>query len=58
MRKWWVQIESDGVVAVVLVFEENVLLLISVYVPLIGRRLEGRQSFYDEMKNEWDIYIV
>ena len=43
--------------AVVLVFEEDVLRPICGHAPLSGG-LEGMQSFYDELKGEWDTYSV
>ena len=46
---------SDGVMIIV-VLEEDVLRLICGYAPQSGRSLEGRQSFYDELKCEWDIH--
>ena len=36
-------------------FEEDVLRLICGYDPQSGRSLEEKQSFYDELKCEWDI---
>ena len=39
-----------------LVFEEDVLRLICGYAPQSGKRLEGKQSFYDELKCEWDMH--
>ena len=30
--------------------------LICVYAPQSGRRLEEKQSFYDDLKCEWDMY--
>ena len=41
---------SDRVMAVVLIFEEDVLRLICGYAPQNGRRLDKKQSFYDELK--------
>ena len=38
---------SNGVMAVVLVFEVDVLRLICGYAPQSGRSLEEKQSFYD-----------
>ena len=43
---------SDRVMAVVLVFEEYVLRLISRYALQSGRHLEEKQSLYDELKGE------
>ena len=45
----------DGVVSIVVVFEEDVLSLICRYSPLSGRSLEEKQSFYDKLKCEWDM---
>ena len=42
--------------AVVVAFEEDVLWLICGYAPQGGRCLEEKQSFYDELKGEWDIH--
>ena len=47
---------SDGVKAVVLACEENVLMLICGYPTQNGRRLKEKQSFYDELKGEWDMH--
>ena len=47
---------SDRVMAVVLVFEEDMLRLILGYAPQCGRSLEEKQSFYDELKGEWDMH--
>ena len=41
---------SDRVMAVVLVFEKDVLRLICGYAPQSGGSLEAKQSFYDELK--------
>ena len=46
---------SDSVMTLV-VFEENVLRLICGYAPLSGRRFCGKNSFYDELKCEWDMH--
>ena len=40
------------------VFEEDVLRLISGYSPQSGRSLEEKQSFHDELICEWDIDSV
>ena len=40
----------------VVVFEENVLRLICGYAPHVERSLEEKQSFYDELKSEWDMH--
>ena len=47
---------SDGVIVVVLVFEEDVLRLICGYAMGSGRGLDEKQSFYDELKGEWDMH--
>ena len=44
--------------AVVLVFEENVLSLIDWYVLRGMRCLEDKQSLYDELRNEWNMHSV
>ena len=46
---------SDRVIIVV-VFEEDVLRLICGYAPQGRRSLEEKQSFYDELKCEWDMH--
>ena len=46
---------SDRVMSVV-VFEEDVLRLICGYAPQSGRSFEEKQSFYDELKCEWDMH--
>ena len=40
------------------VFEEDVLRLIFVCAPQSGRSLEEKQSVYDELKGEWDMYVI
>ena len=42
--------------AVVLVFEEDVLRLICRYALQSGRRSEEKQSFCSELKGEWDMH--
>ena len=46
---------SDRVMTVV-VFAEDVLRLICGYAPQSGRGLNEKQSFYDELKYEWDMH--
>ena len=46
----------NRVMTLVVVFEEDVLRLICVYAPQSGRSLEEKQSFYDELKGEWDMH--
>ena len=46
---------NDGVMAVVLIFEEDVLRLSCAYAPQSGRSFDEKQSFY-EMKGEWDMH--
>ena len=48
---------SDRVMTVV-VFEEKVLRLICGYALQSGGCLEEKQSFYDELKCEWDMYMA
>ena len=43
-------------ISVVVVFEEDVLRLICGYALQSGRTLEGKQSFYVELKCEWDMH--
>ena len=40
----------------VVVFEEDVLRLVCEYAPQSGRRLEGKQSCHDDLKDEWDTH--
>ena len=47
---------SDRVMIHVIVFEEDMLRLICGYAPQSGRSLEEKQSFYDELKCEWDMH--
>ena len=47
---------SDRVMAVVLVFEEDVLWLICGYAPQSGRSLEEKHFFCDELKCECDMH--
>ena len=46
---------SDRVMTVVVVYEEDMLRLICAYDLQSGRSLEEKQSFYDELKSEWDM---
>ena len=46
---------SDRVMTVV-VFEEDVLRLVCGYVLQGGRSFEEKQSFYDELKCEWNMH--
>ena len=46
---------TDRVISVV-VFKEDVLRLIYWYTPQGGRSSEEKQSFYDELKCEWDMH--
>ena len=50
------KIARDKVMAVVLVFEEAMLRLICGYAPQNKFLGEGKQSFYDELKGEWDMH--
>ena len=43
-------------VMTVVVCEEDVLRLICGYAPQSRRSLEEKQSFYDELKYEWDMH--
>ena len=47
---------SDRVMTFVVVFEEEMLRLISRYAPQSERRFEEKQSFYDELKCEWYVH--
>ena len=47
---------SDTVMTIVVVFEEDVLRLICEYAPKSERNLDIKQSFYDELKCEWDMH--
>ena len=47
---------SSGVMAVVLVFEEDVLWLICGHVQQSGRSFEEKQSFYDKLKGGWGMH--
>ena len=49
---------SDRLMAVVLIFGEGVLWFICVYAPQNGGSLDEKQSFYDELKGEWDMHNV
>ena len=40
------------------VLEEDVLRLICGYAPQSGTSLEEKQSFYDKLKCEWDMYFA
>ena len=39
-------------------FYEDVLRLVCWYAPQSGRSLEEKQSFYDELKCEWDMHCA
>ena len=41
---------------ILVVFEEDVLRLICGYATQSGRSLEEKQSFYNELKCEWDMH--
>ena len=43
-------------VMTLVVLEEDVLRLICGHAPQSGRSLEDKQSFYDELKCEWDMH--
>ena len=49
---------SNGVMAIVFVFEEDVLMLICGYAPQCGQSLDDEQSFYYELRCKWDIHSV
>ena len=49
---------SDRVMTVAVVFEEDVLRLICWHALQSGRSLGEKQSFYDELKGEWDMHSV
>ena len=49
---------SDRVMIVVVDFEEDVLRLICGCALQSGRCLEEKQSFYDDLKGEWDKHSV
>ena len=42
----------------VVAFEEDVVRWICGHAPQIGRSLEVKQSFYDQLKCEWDMHSV
>ena len=42
----------------VVAFKEDVLRLICWYAPQIGRSLGEKQSYYDELKCEWDMHYA
>ena len=48
----------SGVIAILLVFEVDVMRLICGYAPRSGRFLKEMQYFYDELKSEWDMHSV
>jgi len=47
--------KSDRIMALVLIFEEEVLRLICAYAPQRGRPEVEKDSFYDEMAGEWNV---
>ena len=47
---------SNRVITLVVAFEEDMLMLICWYAPQNGRSLEEKQSFYDELKCEWNMH--
>ena len=47
--------KSDRVMAIVLVFEEEVVRVICGYGPQSGRTSAEKERFYDEMASEWDL---
>ena len=50
-----VQRKSDRVMAMVLVFEEEVTGVICAYAPQIGRSECKKDQFYNDMASEWDL---
>ena len=46
---------SDRVMAVVLVFEEEVVRVICGYGPQSGRDSDDKEKFYDELAEEWEV---
>ena len=53
-----VRMVSDKVMTLVVVYEQDVLRLTRGYSPQSGRSLEEKQSFYDELKCEWDMHYA
>ena len=49
---------SDRVITVELIYEEDVLRLICWYSLRSGKCIEEKQSFYDELKSECNMYSV
>ena len=47
---------SDRMMTIAVVFEEDVLRLICGLAPQSGRSLYEKQSFYDELKCEWNMH--
>ena len=51
-----VRMVRDRVMTAVLDFEQDVLRLICGYAQQRGKSLEEKQSFYNELKGEWDMH--
>ena len=49
---------SDKVMAVVLVFEEDLLRLFYLYVPQLMEIWKKNSLFCNEVKGEWDMYSI
>ena len=47
--------KSDRVIAMVLVFEEEVIRVICAYPPQVGRSECKKDQFYNNMASEWDL---
>ena len=50
-----VQRKSDRMTAMVLVFEEEVIIVICAYAPQVGRSECEKDQFYNDMASEWDL---
>ena len=50
--------KSDRVMTVVMALEEEVVRIICVYGPQIGRTGAEKKRFYDDLRSEWDLHSV
>ena len=47
---------SDRIMAIVLFFDEYVWMFLCGYAPHSGRSVEEKQSFYDELIDDWEMH--
>ena len=50
-----VQRKSDRVMAMVLAFEEEIIIVLCAYAPQVGRSECKKDQFYNDMASKWDL---